>query len=258
VERPFYYIEQHFIKGNEFSSIEDLIKKGVKFIDSWDDKVHSTTLEKPKLRFEKEKEYLISLPEARFSSSIRELRKVSWDCLLSFNGSRYSSPHHFAGKRVWVRQSHGSILEIMDLAGRVIARHSLSDKKGSTIIKEEHYQGIKSSTPKTVPRIRELFMETFREADSFYRGLVGKTLSNAPYHAKRILEQRRIYEDEHIEKALNKASQFGAFSHQAVEGILKEYPLKDDPFSIDNQNYAHLPTIRRPLSEYNLLLKEVF
>ena len=83
-------------------------------------------------------------------------------------------------------------------------------------------------------------------------------MSNAPYHAKRILEQRRIYEDEYIEKALNKASQFGAFSHQAVEGILKEYPLKDDPFKTENQNYAHLSTIRRPLSEYNLLLKEAF
>jgi len=258
VERPFYYIEQHLIKGNEFSSIEDLIEKGGKFIDSWDDKVHSTTLEKPKLRFEKEKEYLISLPEARFSSTIRELRKVSWDCLLSFNGSRYSCPHQFAGKRVWVRQSHGSILEIMDLAGTVIARHSLSDKKGSTIIKEKHYQGIKSSTPKTAPRIREIFMETFREGDSFYRGLVGKTLSNAPYHAKRILEQRRIYQDEYVEKALKKAIQFGAFSHQAVEGILKEYPLKEESFKVENQNYAYLSTIRRSLSEYNLLLKEAF
>jgi len=42
VERPFYYIEQHFIKSNTFDSIEDLITRGKKFIDQWNDKIHST------------------------------------------------------------------------------------------------------------------------------------------------------------------------------------------------------------------------
>jgi len=257
VERPFYYIEQHFIKGGEFSSLEDLIKRGQSFIDSRDDKVHTTTLEKPKVRFEEERDLLISLPVARFSPTIGELRKVSWDCLVSFRAVRYSCPHRFAGKRVWVRESHGSVLEVMDLSGSVIARHSLSDKKGATIIQKQHYEGIKSSTPKTAPRIREIFVETFSKADVFYQGLVKMTSYNAPYHAKKILEQRRIYEDQFIEETLQKAMEFGAFSHQAVGNILKEYPLKEDPLSIKNANYALFSTTRRPLSEYNLLLTEV-
>lgn len=156
-----------------------------------------------------------------------------------------------------MREYHGAVLEIMNLAGSVIARHSLSDKKGALIIKEEHYRGIKSSTPKTVPRIREIFIETFNAADLFYKGLLKKTSHNAPYHAKKILEQRRIYQNKFIEEALQKAIGFGAFSHQAVEGILKGYPLKEDPLSIENADYACLSTIRRSLSEYNLLLKEV-
>jgi len=100
VERPFYYINEHFIKGREFSCLEDLIKKGHEFIETWDNKIHTTTLEKPKMRFEKEKNILIPLPDKRFSHTIREMRKVSWDCLLSYRGSRYSCPHQFAGKRV--------------------------------------------------------------------------------------------------------------------------------------------------------------
>ena len=256
VERPFYYIEQHFIKGREFSSLEDLVQEGQKFIDSWDDKVHTTTLERPKVRFEEEKDLLIPLPEARFSPTIRELRKVSWDCLVSFRGSRYSCPHVFAGKRVWVRESHGVVLEIMDLSGNVIARHILSDKKGDAVIQKQHYEGIKSSTPKTAPRIREIFIETFPQADVFYKGLVKITSYNAPYHAKKILEKRRIYQDEFIEEALQIAIEFGAFSHGAVGNILKEYPVKEDPLSLKNANYALFSTTRRPLSEYNLLLTE--
>lgn len=257
VERPFYYIEQHFIKGGEFSSLEDLVKRGQSFIDRWDDKPNGTTLEKPKARFEKEKNLLISLPESRFSPTIRETRKVSWDCLVSFNSSRCSCPHQFAGKRVWVREYHGAVLEIMDLASSVIARHSLSGKKGALIINQEHYRGIKSSTPKTVPRIREIFIETFDAADLFYKGLLSKTSHNAPYHAKKIVEQRRIYQNKFIEEALQKAVDFGAFSHQAVGNILKGYPLKEDPLGIENANYTRFSTIRRSLSEYNLLLKEV-
>lgn len=144
----------------------------------------------------------------------------------------------------------------MDLSGNTIAKHSLSDKKGHAVIQKEHYEGIKSSTPKTAPRIREILMETFPEGYVFYQGLVKMTSYNAPYHAKRILEQRRIYEDQHIDEALQKAIEFGAFSHQAVGNILKNYPLKEDPLSLAHVDYTLSSTTRPPLSEYNLLLTE--
>jgi len=80
----------------------------------------------------------------------------------------------------------------MDLSGNLIARHSLSDKKGATVIQKEHYEGIKSSTPKTAPRIREIFIETFAEGYLFYKGLVKMTSYNTPYHAKKILEQENL------------------------------------------------------------------
>jgi len=230
VERPFYYIEQHFIKGGEFSSIENLINRAHSFIDSWDDKPNGTTLEKPNVRFEEEKNLLISLPEVRFSPAIRELRKVSWDCLVSFRGSRYSCPHQFAGKRVWVRESHGTVLEVMDLSGDIIARHSLTDKKGATIIQKEHYEGIKSSTPKTAPRIREIFIQTFNQANIFYKGLVKMTSYNAPYHAKQVLEQRKIYDDASIEEALQKANGVWGFFSSSSRKYSQGISLKRGPF----------------------------
>lgn len=44
VERPFYYIEQHFIKGNEFKSLEDLTQRGQQFIEEWEKEPNKTTL----------------------------------------------------------------------------------------------------------------------------------------------------------------------------------------------------------------------
>lgn len=107
VERPFYVIEEHFIKGNRFTSFTDLLVKARAFNEELNHKVHSTTLKEPVALFEEEKPFLLPLPPKRYCESLREMRKVSWDCLVSFGGSRYSVPHPFAGRQVWVRVRQG-------------------------------------------------------------------------------------------------------------------------------------------------------
>ncbi|WP_169309421.1 Mu transposase domain-containing protein [Thermodesulfobium narugense] len=43
------------------------------------------------------------MPEKElFLSSFLESRKVTLDCLISYNGNRYSVPHYFSGKEAWV------------------------------------------------------------------------------------------------------------------------------------------------------------
>ncbi|MGP8319277.1 MAG: Mu transposase domain-containing protein [Methanosarcinaceae archaeon] len=41
-----------------------------------------------------------------------EFRKVRSDCLISVDGNRYSVPHIFAGRDVWIRISQGRYLEV--------------------------------------------------------------------------------------------------------------------------------------------------
>ncbi|OLR26288.1 IS21 family transposase, partial [Bacillus cereus] len=102
VERPFYYIEQHFIKGNEFASFEELCQEGRNFINDWEKEVNQTTLEAPAERFEMEHPFLSPLPSITFSQHQKETRKVNWDCLFSFKGVKYSVPSEYAGEQVWV------------------------------------------------------------------------------------------------------------------------------------------------------------
>lgn len=254
VERPFYYIEQHFIKGNTFQSIEDLIQRGHQFILDWNQKEHATTREKPVDRYEQEKSLLTPLPEYRYYQSIRELRKVSWDCLVSYKGSRYSVHHAFAGQRVWVTASHGYLLNIYSLKGDFLYSHILSKEKGETIMIKEHYQGIKNSTPKTAPRIREVFEKHFAIGKIFYEKLVTETSLNAAYHASIILGLREYYADDVIDMALQKASCYQAYNHQAVKGILKSSPLKETRPAIHASSIPTPPVEVRPLSYYAKLL----
>jgi len=138
VENAFSYLETHFISGNEFSSLEDLRARLKKFQDEHNLEIHSTTKQIPKLLFEKdEKSFLKPLPVNDITGEIKryigfkeEFRKVTSECLISYKGNRYSVPHYFASKEVWLRVVYGATLQIYSSKNKLIATHTISLKKG--------------------------------------------------------------------------------------------------------------------------------
>ncbi len=100
VERPFDYLEEQFIKGNNFDSFGDFISRLKNFQDKVNNRAHATTKEKPALLFEKERFLLSGLPATRYVSIKEEARKAKADCLVSYGGNRYSVPYLFAAKEV--------------------------------------------------------------------------------------------------------------------------------------------------------------
>src|SRR3981081_4077933 len=92
-EHSFFYLEQQFIKGTRFASLSHLIEELATFErDDLDLRVPPTTLERPIDRFAREQPHLTPLPEQRFVGTLALSRKVSWDCLVSYQGNRYSVP----------------------------------------------------------------------------------------------------------------------------------------------------------------------
>jgi transposase len=253
VERPFYTVEQHFIKGNEFSSMDDLFARGHKFLEEWNLKEHSTTLVPPAELFLKEKELLLPLPFRSYCDSLRELRKVSWDCLISVKGSRYSVPSEYAGKKVFIQIEHGYLLKVFALDGTQLCSHELSAKKGTTNIKQEHYAALRPA-PKSTPRIREVFSSTFKSGALFYQGLQNRVGFNAAYHAQKILLLREYYDDDTIEQSLFKALSFKAFSHEVVTNILRQYPFKETALRAEDNLPLEPGYTPRSLSYYNALI----
>src|SRR6202007_2377015 len=67
IERPFFYLEQQFLKGRPFASLLDLQYQLAHFeSDDLDVRVHATTQERPIDRFQAEVAHLTPLPEQRF------------------------------------------------------------------------------------------------------------------------------------------------------------------------------------------------
>jgi transposase len=99
VERPFYYLEQQFIKGNTWADWDTLSRDLAVFTAAdLDQRPHGTPGEPPIERFAREQECLTPLPPVPFIGTHELLRKVSWDCLVPYGGSRYSVPSTYAGQ----------------------------------------------------------------------------------------------------------------------------------------------------------------
>lgn len=79
--------------------------------------------------------------------------------------------------------------------------------------------------------MRETISQFFPSGEAFYQGLVARVGANAPYHARQVLALRDYYQDEDIEKALQKAIAYKAFHHQSVLAILRSTPLREVNFN---------------------------
>jgi transposase len=230
VEKPFFYLEQHFIKGRSFESWEHFCRELSRFGEELELQTHQTTQERPIDRFEMEKPYLHPLPVGRFVSSREVFRHVSWDSLISFEGSRFSVPTDYAGKDVWVRTSQGKYLDIYAQDGNLICRHTLSQKKGTTVLVEEHYAKLRRNQSRTRVMMEIEFLERFPDQKDFLEKLYIQQKLNPVFHLKPILELAAIYPAEIMRKAFEMARQYNTFSCHFIRGLLeKENPVEPVP-----------------------------
>lgn len=123
----------------EFDTEEELIQIIEKINKKVNQEVNSTTGATPLFLFEKEKEYLLPLPNKELLERYKndtKLCKVSNGFLISYKGSQYSVPPKFINKTVKVRELNNKLYIYYN--EELIASHDLSVKKINYI--EEHYK----------------------------------------------------------------------------------------------------------------------
>lgn len=222
VEKPFSYLETHFIQGAVFESFEDFYTRLKEFQDTYNQRVHSVTKAAPEQLFNQEKEALSHLPDMRYVSVSEEVRKVTADCLISFNGNRYSVPWMFATKMVWVKVSKGYFLEIYSQSNKLIARHKMSLEKGQIIMQNEHYRGHKNETGNW-KRLITLFNQRYPDKTVFLDKLQAQKRINARYHLGRILEIGSYYKPQQVLEAINAALEYNVFNFYFLQGYLENH-----------------------------------
>jgi len=255
VENPFFYLQEHFIKGSKFDSFEDFIKKLDEFNRKVNSRLHQGTNQVPLETFlSAEKSALKPLPDKRFIGSGEDFRNASYDCLISVGANKYSIPYTYGGKQVWIRMVQGAYLKIYSQKGALLATHKLSGSRKQIIINPDHYEGLKKKKISDKDLLMRMFCQEFPDKATFAEKMVAANRMNAAYHLFRILESLKYYSKAEVEAAINKGLELNCYSANIIIGILRAgSQLKmEDATSLGIIKNIPQVDISRNLREYNL------
>ena len=221
-EKPFQYIEEQFIKGNRFDSMEDLNIRGKKFIAEWNNEVHTTTKRIPEEFFKSEEiRALLPLPGKRYRMSELKTRIVSNDSYVSYDTNKYSVPVKYATRQVKCRLIYGFRLEIYTEGEEFLLSAETTGRKHDIFHNPEHYEPIAVKVSKSIPQIRRDFTAVFSNGGEYLR-IAGHLFQQPTYHARKILELSDLYDAENLDKVLAYAISQCRLDITSFKKLLKE------------------------------------
>lgn len=264
VESVFSYLETHFIAGNEFSSFEDLRERLKKFQDEHNLEIHSTTKQITKVLFEKEeRSALLPLPinpltgeRKRYVGFKEEFRKVTSECLVSYKGNKYSVPHYFASKEIWLKVLYGTTLQIYSSKNSLIASHTLSLQKGEVIVNKEHFNGYRKenqfdSLALSINRLLKRF-GNYTNIHKFIENIKVQKRIHPAHHLFKIANLFEYYDDSDCIMAMEESISLNVYSYSIIKGYIS-HQTKPKVEQLNLFNIT-LPTgnITRDLGDYKL------
>lgn len=131
VERFFYVLEQHCLKGRVFADLLDLQAQSDGFVDREHDRANRRLGETPRARFAREKEALTPLPQRWYTDGLRQVRRISRDGYVSVDHVEYSVPPAYPGREVWIAPSRGAWVPVYGADGAWLCTHVKSGEAGS-------------------------------------------------------------------------------------------------------------------------------
>lgn len=223
VENPFTYLEQQFVKGNSFASMEDLNRQGKEFVNKWCDKVHGTTQRAPNQHYlQEEKAVLNALPEKRYRIKDLQKRIVSADSFVSIGGSKYSVPVKYVGKTVLFRIVYGFRIEIYDKDEKLILTREVSGKKHDVQSDPAHYEAIAVPVSTSIPQIRRDFTAKFKNGQR-YLDAAGKKFDQPTHYARKIMLLADLYDDETLDRFIGYCIDQDKMDIKSFKAILRDF-----------------------------------
>ena len=268
VERPFNYIEEQFIKGNTFASMENLNRQGKDFVNEWCNEIHGTTKRIPNEHYLlEEKGCLLPLPEKRFRVKNLIERKISPDCFISINSNKYSVPAKYACKKMKYRVIYGFRIEIYDVKENQVLSIEEADGKHGTYKEDAHYEAIAPKFSTSIPQIRRDFTKMFTNGLT-YLDRAARKYDQPTHYAREIMKYSSIYENHVLDHLIGIAIDRETLGIKDFEKILKEFnsgqitidaisQSSDDEKNDTGQYNDDDPNLLRDTSYYEENIKEV-
>ena len=256
-ERPFYYLQEHLLRGLSVEDLEAFEERLKAFTEAYNQRQHSSLGESPEERFLREKKHLKTIsPVEPAVLYDRERRNVSNDGYLRYGGGYYPVPMHLCLQEVWAENVFGRTLRIYDKAGRIVsdqAIHLFEDGKRPehpehVVINLGYQDKRRAIRSVLVGRFNGLFGET---GQRFILGLRERDQGNLYWHLSEILACCDLYDSEEIRRGLETCVQIGTYHKNSLLRLLNPRKLKNPPL-VNSLPIGGLPgqETKRSLSIY--------
>lgn len=142
------YVKRNALAGRSFASFAELEQHLVRWMHAADERVHGTTNEIPRERFERaEKQALRPLPARPLPTREQRLRRrVAHDARVDVDTVRYSVPHRLAGDHVEVLVGETTVCVFHGV--ELVATHVRSSEPHADVIDPRHFDGLWRTTRK--------------------------------------------------------------------------------------------------------------
>jgi transposase len=135
------YVKRNALAARRFSSLEELQGHLLNWSLKADERIHGTTGERPRERFEKERASLGALPErAVVVPSRRLLRREASDAFVDVDTARYSVPHRLVKEDLEVLVLEDEV--VIFRGTQEVARHRRAKEPRERVIDPGHYDGL--------------------------------------------------------------------------------------------------------------------
>lgn len=242
IESPFKYIENQFIKGNHFASMEELNRRVKEKVENWCDEKHSTTKRIPNQHYlQEEKILLLPLPSTRYQMKKMQNRKVSSDSFVSINSNKYSVPVEYVGKTVQFRIIYGFRIELYDSKEQYIMSFEQTKDKYQTFSNPEHYEPIAQKVSTSIPQIRRDFTKMYHNGLK-YLDAASRKFEQPTHYARKIMELQELYSLEVMDALIGIAVDEDRMDMKGFKSLLKEYNDGQRDLKLNQEEESVSPT----------------
>jgi transposase len=166
------FVKRNAVAGIAFASFAALEAHLARWCLDADERVHGTTHEPPRVRFERdERGVLRPLPANPLPVREQRLsRRVATDCFIDVGTIRYSVPHALIRRSVEVLVGE-EVVRIMH-RGIEVARHRRSTEPHARVVEPSHYDGLWRRADAPAPSESSTLQKSGRSLDD-YEAVVG-------------------------------------------------------------------------------------
>ncbi len=264
VERPFYYVQEHLLRGLEVGDLNEFAVKLSEFQEAYNKRPHSSLGRPPAEMFAEEKGCLLKIPAVEPALlHHKEPRKVSNDGYISHDGNLYPVPMRYCLRRVWIENIYGRRLKVYDEAGTLVTEFNLDLKKQTVRPLHPEHETINRHYQEKKLKARSALVEKFTSAfgedgQRYLEGLRAKNGANLYWHLTEILSYQEIYTREDIIAAIKECLQIGSYHKNSVKRLLEHKEIAPLSCACDPASINMPPgKIKRDLSCYALKESEV-